>query len=138
MGAEIFTKFLFFVHNFGYRYARKSFKGSKDADFALVSKKILSQNDRLIGWGPGPGKGGQKKTKYPHLQRTPTEPETDNEKRFLSISSRRLVESVDGLDSSIAQSPGELWPKECEPIYGLSRSLKGTDVLQLFAHQKNS
>jgi len=29
----------FFGHNFGYRYARKSFKGSKDADFGLVSIK---------------------------------------------------------------------------------------------------
>ena len=28
--AEIFTNFWCFVHNFGYRYARKSFKGSKD------------------------------------------------------------------------------------------------------------
>ena len=47
VGAEIFTKFCFFVHTFGYRYARKSFKGSKDADFGLVCKtnsaKILAQ-----------------------------------------------------------------------------------------------
>jgi len=40
VGAEIFTKFCFFVYNFGYRYARKSFKGSKDADFGLISKNI--------------------------------------------------------------------------------------------------
>jgi len=46
---------------FGYRYARKSFKGSIDADFGLVSEKILSHNNGPMGWGPGPGKGSQKK-----------------------------------------------------------------------------
>jgi len=39
VGAEIFTNFWDFIHNFGSRYARKPFKGSKDADFGLVSKK---------------------------------------------------------------------------------------------------
>jgi len=34
-------------HNFGFRYARKSIKGSKDADDSLVSKKSLSQNGSL-------------------------------------------------------------------------------------------
>jgi len=58
VGAEIFTKFWCFVHNFGYRYARKSFKCSKDADFGLVSKKILSQKHGPMDWGPGPAKGG--------------------------------------------------------------------------------
>jgi len=55
VGAEIFTNFWCFVHNFGYRYARKSFKCSKDADFGLVSEKFLSHNNGPIGWGPGPG-----------------------------------------------------------------------------------
>jgi len=58
VGAEIFTNFWCFIHNFCYRYARKSFKGSKDADFGLVSKKILSQKNGPMGWGPGPAKGG--------------------------------------------------------------------------------
>jgi len=60
VGAEIFTKFCFFVHNFGYRYSRKSFKGSEDGDFGLVSKTILSQNNVPMGWGPGPGKKAKK------------------------------------------------------------------------------
>jgi len=42
VGVEIFTNFCFFIHNFGYRHARKPFKGSKDADFCLVSEKNLS------------------------------------------------------------------------------------------------
>ena len=56
MGAEICTNFWCFVHNFGYRYARKSFKGSKDEDYGLVSDKILSHNNGPMGWSPGPGK----------------------------------------------------------------------------------
>ena len=59
MGADIFTNFWCFVHNFGYRYARKSFKGSKDADIGLASEKILSHNNGPIGWGPGQGKCSQ-------------------------------------------------------------------------------
>ena len=45
VGAEIFTNFCFFIHNFGYRYARKPFKGSKDVDFCLVSENNLSQKN---------------------------------------------------------------------------------------------
>jgi len=41
VGAKLFSNFCFFGHNFGCRYARKSFKSSKDADFALVSEKNL-------------------------------------------------------------------------------------------------
>jgi len=67
VGAEILTNFWWFVHNFGYRYARNSFKGSKDADFGLVSEQILSHNNGPMGWGQGPGKGNQK---HPHLWRS--------------------------------------------------------------------
>ena len=84
-------------HNFRSRYARRSFKGSKDADFGLVSKTILSQNNGPMGCGPGPGKGGQKKSKdTPTCSGSPSEPQ--NENRFFSILSRRLAESEDGLD----------------------------------------
>ena len=65
-----------------------------------------------------------KKSQKPPLAADPQRTPNRKRKAFFSISSRRLAESVDGLDSSPAQSPGELWPKECEPIYGLSRSLK--------------
>jgi len=67
VGAQIFTNFCFFNHNFGYRYARKSFKCSKDADFGLVSETNLSQKNGSMGYGPGPGKGGQKNAKTPPL-----------------------------------------------------------------------
>jgi len=39
VGAKMFTNFLFLAHNFGSRYVRKPFKGSKGADHSLVSKK---------------------------------------------------------------------------------------------------
>ena len=73
MDVEIFTNLWCFVHNFHYRYARKSFKGSKDADFALVSKTVLSQKNGPMGWGPGPAEGGPKKAKIPPLVAVPPE-----------------------------------------------------------------
>jgi len=39
---------------------------------------------------------------------TSRNPPIENEKCFFSILTTRLSESVDGLDSSLAQSPGEL------------------------------
>ena len=41
------------------------------------------------------------------------------------MSTRRLAESVEGLNSSLALAAGDLWPKKGEPIYWLARSLKG-------------
>jgi len=79
-------------HNFRSRYARKSFKGFKDADFSLVSKKILSQNNGPVGWGPGPGKGGQKKQKHPHLQRSPpANPKPKTKTVFIRFQSEDLL-----------------------------------------------
>jgi len=40
---------------------------------------------------------------------------------FFSMSTRRLAESVDGLDSSLAQSPGELWDCNALQDFGLLR-----------------
>ena len=82
MGAEIFANFWFFIHNFGYRYARKSFKASKDADFGLVSEKILIQNNGSMGWGPWPGKGGQKRINTPTCGVPPRERQTENKNEF--------------------------------------------------------
>ena len=105
VGAEIFTNFVLFVHNFDYIYARKSFKGSKDADFGLVSEKILSHNNVPMSWGPGPSKGSQK---HSHMWRSP--PKKNHRKRKIFFFRFRLQasESVEGLNSSLAQSPGEL------------------------------
>jgi len=47
---------------------------SKDADFDLVSAKILNYNNGPMGWGPGPmgwGPGpGKRIQKHPHLWRS--------------------------------------------------------------------
>ena len=37
-------------------------------------------------------------------------------KNFFSIEIRRLNESVKGLNSSLAQSAGDLWPKKYWPL----------------------
>jgi len=41
------------------------------------------------------------------------------------MSTRRLVESVEGLNSSLALAAGDLWPKKGVPICWRARSLKG-------------
>jgi len=111
-------------HNFRSRYARKSFKGSKDADCGLVSKQILRQNNGAMGCGPGPGKGGQKKAKIPPLAAvSPANPKPKTKIVFFSISSRRLVESEDGFDSSLAQSSGELQRCKLEAKFWRARDL---------------
>jgi len=96
------------THNFGYKYVSKSIKGSTGADFNLVFKKTLSQKNGSMDWGPGPAKCGQSFQNMPslwrHLQKSPHR----KRKRFLFDLATRLAESVDGLDSSLAHSPGEL------------------------------
>jgi len=54
-----------------------------------------------------------------HLQKTP------NRKTFFSISTKRLAESVEGLNSTLALAAGDFWPKKGRPIVavkGLSRT----------------
>jgi len=58
-----------------------------------------------MGWGSGLAKISKTCS---HCDVTSRNPLTENEKLFFSISSRRLAESVDGLDGSLAQSPDEL------------------------------
>ena len=68
-----------------------------------------------------------KKSKItPTCSGPPSEPQTENENRFfVSISSRRLAESEDGLDSSLAQSGGELQRCKLAPKFWRTRDLKG-------------
>jgi len=96
------------THNFGYRYCSKSIKGSIDADVDLVFNKTLSQKNGLMGWGPGPAKVGQNFQNMPFLWRHLLTLPTENGERFFSVLTTRFAEFVDGLDSSLAQSPGEL------------------------------
>jgi len=69
------TRMCIWKHNFGSRYARKSVKGSKDADHSIVSNQILNQKNGSLGWRPGPGKVSLKGEIIPqlwrHLQKTP-------------------------------------------------------------------
>jgi len=74
-----------------------------------------------LGQRPGPGKDGQNNTKPPLRVTFPPEnqkPKTKNV--FFSMSTRRLAESVEGLNSSLVLATGDVWPKR-----GAPRSLKG-------------
>jgi len=68
----------------------------------------LSQKISSLGWRPEPGKFRQKGKNTPVSDAPHREPQTQNE-NFFSISSIRLAESVEGLNSSLPQSAGELW-----------------------------
>jgi len=93
-------------HNFRSRYVRKSIKGSIDADFHLVFNKTLSPTNGLLGRRPGPGKDGQNNAKTLLLVTFPPEklkPKT--KKLYFFILTTRVAESVEGLNSSLAQLP---------------------------------
>jgi len=70
-------------------------------------KKNLSQKYGSLGWRPGPDFAKNPKT-CPHCGITFRKPKIEKEKKFLT-SSLRLAESVEGLNSSLAQSAGDLW-----------------------------
>jgi len=98
----------FLSHNSGSRHARWSIKSSRDADDHLVSKTFLSQKDGSLDGHPGPGDVCEKCKSMPSLLRH--QQKTPNPKRnyFFPILARRLAESVDGLNSFLAQSAGVL------------------------------
>jgi len=72
-----------------------------------------------MGWGPGLAKGDQN---FQNMHRDVTyrkpPPKTKN---VFFMSTRRLAESVEGLNSSLALAACNLWPNWA----GQSRSLKG-------------
>jgi len=69
-----------------------------------------------MGWGPGPGKGGQKNAKTPPPVTFPPANAKPKTKIFFSMSTRTLAESVEGLNSSLALAAGDLWSKNGRPI----------------------
>jgi len=66
-----------------------------------------------------------KNVKTPPLVSFPPANAKPNTKFFFSMSTTRLAESVEGLNSSLAPAAGDLWPKTGKPIYWLARLLKG-------------
>jgi len=70
-------------------------------------------------------KVAKKMQKYPHLWRSTQRTPNQKQKNFFSMSTRRLAESVKGLNSCLALAAGDLWSKKGESIYWLTQSLKG-------------
>ena len=81
---------MFLTHNFGYRYASKSMKGSIDADFDLVFNKTLSQKSN--GLGP---RASQRCVKFPKnaffVTSPPEIPPPKSKIVFFSILTTRLA-----------------------------------------------
>ena len=97
----------FLAHIIGHRYASKSIKGSIDANFHLDFNKHLCQKNGSMGWGPGPAKCGLLFQNMSFCDISSRKP-PPKQKIVFSILTTRLAESVEGLNSSLAQSPGEL------------------------------
>jgi len=106
LGIRLKTRYL--AHNFSHRCGSKSIKGSIDADCHLVFNKPLSQkNGQWVGAQGGPKVAYFSKT-CPLSDVTFRKQPTKNKNCFFFILTTRLAESVEGLNSSLAQSPGEL------------------------------
>jgi len=74
----------------------------------------LSPKNGPLGQRPGPGKDGQNNAKTPLLVTFPPENLKPKTKNFFSNLIPRLAESVEGLNSSVAQSTRELW--DCKAL----------------------
>jgi len=61
-----------------------------------------------MGWGPGPGKGGHKFENMPSLWRYLQKTPNWKQKTIFLMSARRLAESIEGLNSSLALAAGDL------------------------------
>jgi len=68
----------------------------------------LSPKNGPLGRRPGSGKDCQNNAEAPLLVTLPPEKLKPETKIFFSILATRLAESVEGLNSSLAQSAGEL------------------------------
>jgi len=79
-----------------------------DADFDIIFNQTFSRKNGPLGQRPGAGKDGQNNVKTPLLVTFPPEKLKPKTKVFYFILTTRLAKSVEGLNSSLAQSPGEL------------------------------
>jgi len=78
----------------------------------------LRQKVGPLGRGPGQDKQGLKKLKLPSLWRH--QQKNLKPTKFFLIESTRLATSIEGVNSSLAQSPGELWPAKIRDSKGFN------------------
>jgi len=63
--------------------------------------------------------------KHPYLWCFPQQTSNPKQKTFFSMSTRRLAWPVEGLNSSLALTAGDLWQAKGVPVCWRMRSLKG-------------
>ena len=101
--------FLYFGHNFPTRNAKKPIKPCKDSYYSLVSDKNSSRHMALSlkprAWWCHP-----KMREPTPIMTSLTKNENFKTFLFLNIETTRLSASLEGLNSPLAQSTGELWP----------------------------
>jgi len=107
----------FWGDNFGSRHARRSSKGSIDAEDYLFSTKRFSQNFGPLDWRPRLIKIGQKNENTPLCEPVSGEPLTQI-KNCCLIKPRRFAASVEGLNNSLAIAAGEYNKKSTRQSIG--------------------
>jgi len=83
-----------------------------------------------LDWRLGPGKVGHKNAKTPTCKVSQGCRQTG--KKVFSVGTRRLAESVEGLNISLALAAGELWPKAVAARGENGR--KGCEISSLVEH----
>jgi len=102
----------FLSHNSYSRDDRRSIKGSENANDHLVSKTTLSQ--KMAHWiGAQRQSKLVKNSKTPPLVTSPQENHKPKTEKIFSVETRRLAESIEGLNSPLAIAADELCPKKC-------------------------
>ena len=96
----------FLAYNFRHRCASKSIKGSYRCRFSPSFQQNFEPKEWINGLGP---RAGQRWPTFPkHVLFVMSPSENPHRNRTFFFSTTRLAESVEGLNSSLAQSPGEL------------------------------
>ena len=72
---------------------------------------------QLVG-AQGQVKVAKKMQNLSHLWRSPQQTPNQKQKLFFLMSTRRHVESVEGLNSSLVLAAGDLWPKKASQFIG--------------------
>jgi len=124
VGAEIFINFCFLSIILATDMLDGQSKALKTRILVYFKKK-LEPREWVNGFGSWPGKGGQINAKTPPLVTFPQRTPNRKRKTFFSMSTRRLAESVEGLNSSLPLAAADLWPKKCRPIHWPARPVKG-------------
>jgi len=104
-------------------------RGSRTVDDRLVSKIILSQEMANLFGAQGQLKRVKHSKTCPLCDVTKRKPHTQN--KYFFIETRSDAESIDGLNSALAQSAGQLQRCKPSPKFWQVRDFKGSESVSV-------